>query len=118
MQTIMDKTPEIGLGNFIKDAREKVGLTQAQLAIKTRLDVTVINNLENGVFVLLEELQVAALRDGLQCDGDQLKAKIRIDLALKKVADMNMKAAQEKMRAKCGVIMDYSSSHQEHPRVR
>jgi putative transcriptional regulator len=42
---------EAKLGNYLRDARARHGLTQAELALRVEVSRKTINTIENGVFV-------------------------------------------------------------------
>lgn len=53
---------ERSLGNRLKEARTRAGLTQAELALKVRVSRKTINTIENQVFVPSTLLALALAR--------------------------------------------------------
>ncbi|MGH6986602.1 MAG: helix-turn-helix transcriptional regulator [Caulobacteraceae bacterium] len=59
------------LGNHIKEARARLGLTQAELALAARVSRKTINTIENGVFTPSTTLALT-LAEVLGCRVEEL----------------------------------------------
>jgi putative transcriptional regulator len=62
---------ERGLGNRLKDARTRLNLTQAELALRAGVSRKTINTVENGVFVP-STLLALALAQSLNVSVEEL----------------------------------------------